>query len=169
MTTGEPRWLDDEEMAAWLPLLRLVDLLPQALDRQLRTEAGISHAYYGVLAVLSAAPDQTLTMGELARMTLSNPSRLTHAVGVMEQKGWIERRQCTDDRRSQFASLTAAGQELLDRIAPGHVAEVRRVVFDALEREQVGQLRAIAKAMLGVLDPGHDVARLETLEGVSEA
>lgn len=161
------RWLDEEEMAAWLPLLRLVNLLPQALDRQLRAEAGISHSYYGVLAVLSAAPDRTLTMGELARLTLTNPSRLTHAVGVMEQKGWIERRQCTSDRRQQFAALTDAGQALLDRIAPGHVAEVRRTVFDRLSREQVQQLREIAGALVEGLDDAGGIELLQQLEGIS--
>lgn len=164
---ADPRWLDDEEMAAWLPLLRLVNLLPQALDRQLRAEAGISHSYYGVLAVLSSAPDRTLTMGELARLTVTNPSRLTHAVGVMEQKGWIERRQCTDDARRQFAALTDAGQELLDRIAPGHVAEVRRTVFDRLGEEQVRQLRTIALALVEGLDSGGGIGLLQQLEGVT--
>lgn len=162
----EPRWLDREEMAAWLPLLRLVHLLPQALDKQLRVEAGISHGYYSVLATLSAARDQTLPMGELARLTLSNPSRLTHAVSVMEKKGWISRQQCSDDRRIQFASLTDAGRELLVRIAPGHVAEVRRVVFDGLDRGQVGQLRAIALSMLASLDGVDEVASLAELEGL---
>ena len=57
------RWLDEEEMAAWLPLLRVVQLLPQAMDRQLRQEAGIGHAYYQVLATLSAQPERTLSMG----------------------------------------------------------------------------------------------------------
>src|SRR3712207_8247722 len=40
---SDPRWLDEEEMAAWLPLVQLVHLLPQALDKQLREGAGISH------------------------------------------------------------------------------------------------------------------------------
>lgn len=161
-----PHWLDDEEMAAWLPLLRLVQLLPQALDKQLRAEAGISHAYYSVLAVLSAAEDRTLGMGELARLTLSSPSRLTHAVSVMEERGWLTRRQCTDDKRAQFATLTDAGVAVLERIAPGHVAEVRRTVFDRLDRDQVRQLRQIALAMLGELDGKGGIDLLQRLEGV---
>lgn len=161
-----PRWLDDREMAAWLPLLRVVQLLPQALDRQLRAEAGISHAYYSVLAVLSAADDRTLAMGALARLTMTNPSRLTHAVSVMEQKGWVSRSQCSEDRRIAFATLTDEGQALLERIAPGHVEAVRRAVFDRLDAEQVGQLRAIALAMLGELDGQGGIDLLQRLEGV---
>lgn len=37
--------------------------------------------------------------------------------------------------------------------APGHVATVRRHVIDALTPEQVVQLRGIADAILGRVDP----------------
>jgi DNA-binding MarR family transcriptional regulator len=152
-TPAQPtRWLDEREMAAWLPLLRVVQLLPQALDRQLRREAGIGHAYYQVLATLSAQPDRTLAMGELARLTATSPSRLSHAVAAMEERGWVARRPCPTDRRIQYAVLTDDGITLLERIAPGHVAEVRRVVFDRLDGAEVDQLRSIALAVLGPPD-----------------
>lgn len=146
--TGEPRWLDEQEMAAWLPLIRLVYRLPQALDRQLREEAGISHAYYTILATLSDRPDRTLSMGELARRTSTSPSRLTNAVRSMERHGWVSRNRCTDDRRIQFATLTEAGYAELERVAPGHVEEVRQLVFDRLTADQVEQLRTIGQALL---------------------
>lgn len=150
--THEPRWLDDEEMAAWLPMTELMYRLPQALDRQLREESGISHTYYQMLARLSAEPDHTTTMGRLAHLTTTSPSRLSHAVAALEKRGWVERRQCDSDRRIQFVRLTGAGFAELERIAPGHVAEVRRVLFDRLSRAQVAQLRAIGETLLEALD-----------------
>jgi DNA-binding MarR family transcriptional regulator len=147
-----PRWLDEEEMAAWLPLLRVVQLLPQAMDRQLRQEAGIGHAYYQVLATLSAQPERTLSMGELARLAATSPSRLSHAVAAMEERGWVTRRPCPTNRRIQRATLTDAGLSLLESVAPGHVAEVRRLVFDRLPREEVPRLRALALRLLAGLD-----------------
>jgi DNA-binding MarR family transcriptional regulator len=146
------RWLDEEEMAAWLPLLRVVQLLPQAMDRQLRQEAGIGHAYYQVLATLSAAPERTLSMGELARLAATSPSRLSHAVAAMEERGWVTRRPCPTNRRIQYATLTDAGLSLLEGVAPGHVAEVRRLVFDRLPRDEVTRLRALALRLLDGLD-----------------
>ena len=41
VSEAEPRWLDEAEMQAWLRLLRVVMLLPGALDRQLRQDAGL--------------------------------------------------------------------------------------------------------------------------------
>ena len=103
------QWLDEDEMAAWLPLIRIVHALPQALDKKLREEVGIPHNYYGMLATLSSQPDRTLTMGDLARLTASSPSRLSHAITALEQRGWVSRRQCGEDKRRQFVTLTDDG------------------------------------------------------------
>jgi DNA-binding MarR family transcriptional regulator len=142
--TDEPRWLSDDEMAAWLPLVRFVHLLPQALDRQLREEAGISHVYYQILAMLSEAPQGRMRMSELARLTSTSTSRLSHAVAALEARGWVARTSCATDRRGQLAELTPAGRRMLEQTAPGHVSEVRRRVFDVLEDDELAQLRAIA-------------------------
>ncbi|MCR1781177.1 MarR family transcriptional regulator [Nocardioides carbamazepini] len=149
---AEPRWLDEEEMAAWLPFIRVVQELPQAIDRRLREEAGITHTYYAMLANLSAVPDRALSMGELARLTTTSPSRLTHAIAVLEERGWVTKRDCPHDRRSQYAVLTDEGQALLERIAPGHVAQVRELVFDRLAPHQVRALAEITTALVGPTD-----------------
>jgi DNA-binding MarR family transcriptional regulator len=144
VTDEQPRWLSDEEMAAWLPLVRFVHLLPQVLDRQLRDEAGISHVYYQILAMLSDAPEGRMRMSELARLTATSTSRLSHAVAALEERGWVVRTSCATDRRGQLAELTADGRRMLERTAPGHVAEVRRRVFDVLDDGELALLRALA-------------------------
>jgi len=148
------RWLDEDEMAAWLPLIRIVHALPQALDKSLREEAGIPHNYYGMLATLSAHADRTLTMGDLARLTASSPSRLSHAIAALEQRGWVVRRQCGEDKRRQFVTLTDDGLAMLEEVAPSHVAHVRQLVFDRLTPEQVRQLAAIGSAIVGNAELG---------------
>jgi DNA-binding MarR family transcriptional regulator len=147
----QPRWLTPAEMAAWLPLVHVVTLLPQALDRQLREDAGIGHVYYQILAMLSDAPEQQLRMSELARRTGTSVSRASHAVGTLEDRGWVARCPSEDDRRGQLARLTDDGLRLLGRIAPGHVTEVRRLVFDPLSGEDVDDLRRIMEKLLANL------------------
>ena len=149
----QPRWLDEQEMAAWLALLGVVQRLPQALDRQLRDEAGLHHVYYTALALLSAQPDGRLTLRELARQAAMSQSRLTHAVSSMEERGLLARVPCPTDKRVQFAELTDAGRALLREVAPGHVAEVRRRVFDRLDPDDVAHLQRIAGALLSGLEP----------------
>ncbi len=142
-TAEPPQGLDDEEMAAWLPLMRVLHLLPQQLDRQLREQAGINHNYYMIMVSLSAEPDRAKTLSALAREVAMTPSRLTHALTSLENRGWVERRPCTTDRRVQFAWLTDDGLHALQQAAPGHVAEVRRTVFDVLDRRDLAHVRRI--------------------------
>lgn len=149
---AEPRWLDETEMGTWLPLLRVVQLLPQSLDRQLREQAGINHVYYMLLGILSGQPERRLPLTELARMAAMSQSRASHAVTSLEQKGWVERQQCPTDRRVQWIVLTDDGMQVLADTAPGHVAEVRRLVFDQLGTDDLVHLRRIALRLVAVLD-----------------
>ena len=139
-------------MAAWLALMRVMHLLPQQLDRQLREEAGINHVYYMIMVSLSAQPEREMTLSALAQAVGMIPSRLTHALGSFEARGWVERRPCATDRRVQYARLTDEGFRALEQAAPGHVAEVRRTVFDVLDRQDLADLRRVAGKLCAVLD-----------------
>jgi DNA-binding MarR family transcriptional regulator len=150
----EERWLTPDELQTWLSYVATTTLLEAALDRQLQREASMSHAYYQILAMLSDSPRRTLRMSDLAAVTQSSQSRLSHAVSKLERNGWVRRSPCPDDRRSTLAQLTDAGLVALAEAAPGHVRAVRRHVFDRLTPEQVGQLREIfATVMEGLTAP----------------
>ena len=153
MDGDETRWLEPDELEAWLAYVATTTLLEGALDRQLQRDSGMPHAYYQILAMLSEVPDRTLRMSELAAVTQSSQSRLSHAVARLERQGWVRRKPCPDDRRSTFAQLTEEGFAALAAAAPGHVRTVRKHLFDRLSGEQVGQLREICRAVLGGLDP----------------
>ncbi|WP_121182039.1 MarR family winged helix-turn-helix transcriptional regulator [Nocardiopsis sp. Huas11] len=148
---ADTRWLSEDEQEAWRTFMAAVRLMESALDRQLRRDSGLPHAYFHALVVLSEAPDREMTMTALAERLLSSPSRLSHAVSRMEADGLIRRYKRPGDRRTTIAALTEAGLARLREAAPGHVDEVRRVVFDALDEEQVERLREISAAMLGAL------------------
>jgi DNA-binding MarR family transcriptional regulator len=147
------RWLDDDELTAWVRLVGVVELLPGVLDTQLRRDAGLSHFEYFVLAMLSEAPRRTLRMTALAARTNATLPRLSHVVRRLEDRGLVERSACPEDARATNASLTEAGWRKLQDTAPGHVATVRQHVIDALTPEQVEQLSGIAGAILDRLDP----------------
>lgn len=149
----ETRWLDAEERAAWLRLVAVVELLPGALDAQLRRDAGLSHFDYFVLAMLSEAPERSLRMTALAHRTNATLPRLSHVVQRLENRGLVERFPCPEDRRATNARLTDVGWDAVVAAAPGHVATVRAQVLDPLSRAQLRQLAAIGDALLTRLDP----------------
>jgi DNA-binding MarR family transcriptional regulator len=149
----ETQWLDETEREAWLRLVAVVELLPGVLDAQLRTEAGMTHFEYLVLAMLSESPERTLRMTGLAQRTNATLPRLSHVVRRLEDRGLVERFPCPEDGRATNARLTEAGWDAVVAAAPGHVATVRRTVLDPITRDQVTQLRDIADALLTRLDP----------------
>ena len=103
------RWLDEDEQRTWRSFLATSELLYAALDRQLQRDAGITHASYIVLAMLSEAPDRSLRMSDLAVRANSSPSRLSHAVARLEERGWVRREPAPKDGRGTVAMLTDAG------------------------------------------------------------
>lgn len=146
-------WLDDEQLNVWVRLKAVMELLPGALDSQLRREAGLTYFEYYVLAMLSEADGRMLRMNALAARTNATLPRLSHVVRKLAERGLVRRSPDPDDGRATRVTLTEQGWDALSAAAPEHVAAVRRYVFDQLDGAQVRQLGAIADAMLDVLDP----------------
>lgn len=153
-------WLDASERAAWLRLVAVVELLPGALDTQLRRDSQLTHFDYFVLAMLSEAPRRTLRMTALAQRTNATLPRLSHVVRRLEERSLVERFPCPEDKRATNARLTPVGWEQVAAAAPGHVEAVRSHVFDVLAPAQVEQLRQICDAMLTTLDPDGQMSDL---------
>lgn len=149
---GEIEWLDRRELAAWVRVAALLEVLPNALDGQLRRDAELTLFEYFVLTMLSEAADSTLRMSELAAQTGATPPRLSHVVRRLEGRGLVARTPDPADGRATRAALTETGRDTMRRAAPGHVVAVRKHVVDALTREQLGQLTQIADALLSRLD-----------------
>jgi DNA-binding MarR family transcriptional regulator len=158
--TVDTQWLDQAEMGAWVRLVGVLELLPGVLDAQLRRDSQLTHFEYYVLAMLSEAPDRTLRMTALAKLTNATLPRLSHVVQRLEDRGLMERFPCPQDRRATNARLTEAGWQKVVDTAPGHVATVREYVIDALTPEQISQLTAIADTVLRRLDPRGELAAM---------
>ena len=141
-------WLSEDQQRTWRAYLAASNAVAMALEVQLQRDADMPHTYYELLVRLSEAPHRALRMSVLATSTQSSRSRLSHAIGALEQRGWVRREPCPTDRRGQNAVLTEAGLKVLDHAAPGHVGAVREVLFDALDAAQQHALRDACEAIL---------------------
>jgi DNA-binding MarR family transcriptional regulator len=92
-------------------------------------------------------------MSELARTANQSQSRLSHTVARLEERGWVRRERATEDRRGNTAVLTDAGWDVVQQVAPGHVAAVRAGLFAALSPAQTEALEDVLTAVLDRLDP----------------
>lgn len=152
MARRVPR-MSEAESAAWLNLVTVLELLPPALDAQLRRDSDLTHFEFVVLSVLRFAPDQALRMSVLASHVAATAPRLSHVVTRLEGRGLVERQPVENDRRGAEVTLTSEGRRILVLATPGHVERVRRLVFDVLEPEQIAQLEDIAGRIARGLDP----------------
>jgi DNA-binding MarR family transcriptional regulator len=138
--SADPEWLDEQQQAAWQSLLTVVIALPTLLDRQLERDEGMSNFEYQVLARLSLADGHAMRLSTLATQCNSTQPRLSKVMTRFEARGWTERSTDPANGRYTIAQLTAVGLQKIVETAPGHVAEVRRLVFDPLTPQQQRQL-----------------------------
>ena len=145
---GSPRWLDDEQQEAWRAFNGAMARLRWALEGQLQRDAGLSFLEYHALARLSEMSAHTMRMSELAEVTDSSLSRLSHLIKRLEARQLVRREPDPDDGRYTNAILTPEGLELLVASAPAHVAKVRDLVIDALTPAQLRELGAASERIL---------------------
>ena len=144
--------LSEPELRSWRSLVMLAHALEESLDRQSRRDGGIPHAYYKLLVFLYEAGDRRLTMSELAETLRYSSSRLTHAVASLERSGWVRRVRSSADRRVQNVELTDAGADVVRRVTPGQVADVREPLFRGMSRADVDAFGELARAAVDNLD-----------------
>lgn len=135
--------MDDQESRAWLGLMRVLQLLPVALDAQLQRDSGLTHFEFMVLSFLRFAPERTLRMTALARQTNATLPRLSHVCARLEDRGLVSRATCAADRRATNVTLTTQGVRQLARATPRHIATARDLVIDALSPAQLAELAEI--------------------------
>ena len=145
-------WLTPDQLASWLSVVRLITRLPWAIDAQLQRSADLSMTEYMTMATLAKAPRRTMRMSDLAELTSSSLSRLSHLVKRLESQGYVRREADSADGRFTNAILLPAGLSKLESAAPGHVAHVRQLVIDNLSAERLRRLGQDADRIVGRID-----------------
>lgn len=134
------KWLSDEEQMLWRSYLDVTRMLFRELDKQLLCDAGVSFADFEILVLLSEAPGMRMRMSDLADASTTTRSGITRAISRMEKAGWVRRVGCESDKRGAWAELSDDGSAVLTEASPGHVAAVRKAMFDVLTPEEVSAM-----------------------------
>ncbi|MFC7402833.1 MarR family winged helix-turn-helix transcriptional regulator [Citricoccus sp. GCM10030269] len=132
-TAATHRRETDVPRQAWRAYFEATALLQDRLDRTLREQTGLHLADYNLLLLLSEAPENRLRMGELARLMVFSPSRVTYQVKTLQHRGLVERCAAERDRRGAEAVLTDDGRSLFRRAAALHSRQVRNLFLDRLQ------------------------------------
>jgi DNA-binding MarR family transcriptional regulator len=131
--------LDPQQLGAYFVLTEAVSLLQYQVEQQLRAEGGLSYVQFQLLARLAGAHGP-LTMTQLADGVVYSRSGLTYQAGLLEKAGLITRSPSPDDERATLVTITDNGLALADRVLPGHVQVIRRLLFDPLTDDDLHHL-----------------------------
>ncbi|WP_330335195.1 MarR family transcriptional regulator [Streptomyces sp. NBC_00536] len=134
-------WLTDAEQCAWRTHLDVSRLLMHQLEKDLQP-FGLTNNDYEILVNLSESEGLRMRMSDLATSTLQSKSRLSHQITRMEAAGLVIRVNCESDRRGLYAVLTETGMDLMRKVAPHHVASVRKHFIGLLTPQALADLRA---------------------------
>lgn len=136
---------------------RCAALLQQAEDAPLR-RAGLSRPEFDLLGALRRTGHE-LTPGDLARETFSSGAAVTKRLKQLTERGLVERRGDTRDRRVAHVRLTDAGRELVDGILPEQLA-YETVVLSGLTPQGQDGLSTLLGELLGQLEGRLGVLRV---------
>lgn len=155
MTDSETRWLDEGQQAAWRGLVMGMTLLMDRLDDDLQREFGISMTEYEILVRLSEREGRRIRMAQLADAMAHSRSRVTHTVKRLEDAGLVVRSKSPEDGRGIVCTMTDRGFELLVKMAPRHVAGVRKNLVDLVEPDDFAAVGRVMNAVADHLVAAH--------------
>jgi MarR family transcriptional regulator, 2-MHQ and catechol-resistance regulon repressor len=121
-------------------LLRAEASVRRRLSSDLERE-GLSASGFSVLVVLTTAGGQ-LELRALRRRLRTSKANATEVVTTLEGRGFVVRTRLVHDRRAAAVTLTALGEEVVERLFPEHTERVRRAfaMLDETEKRSLAEI-----------------------------
>jgi DNA-binding MarR family transcriptional regulator len=145
----DPTTIPLDRAAVWHDVVLAAHLLQVALERQAQRDGNIPHGHLKMLVLLSGADRQTLGLKTLTEMLRYSPSRVSHALTVLERQGLVTRGRVPEGRR---ATLTSRGQLLVARVLRAQRRDLRDVLLDSLEASDAAALGTISSRVVEILE-----------------
>ncbi len=124
----------------------------EQIDQSLQKQANMTLTDYEILRSLAESDERRVRMSDLAAQVHVSRSRLTYRVDRLTAVGFVTREECEDDRRGLWAIITDKGQAALIDATPEHHADIRRLLFAALEGRDLGAFESVLQSMSDRLD-----------------
>jgi DNA-binding MarR family transcriptional regulator len=139
-----------------LYLMKQVELAVRAELDDLTRPVGLTTLQYTALTVLEEHPD--LTAAHLARHSFVTAQSMLDMVGILLDRGLIERHRDPGDRRRLVIALTPEGKRLLGVLRP-QVAALEARMLKGMTRTDADQLRdALSRCREALRPPVAEVA-----------
>ena len=148
----EHGWTDAADgMALMTSVVRAQQLVHERVEATLRPH-GLTFARYEVLRLLAFSRRRFMPMSQLGSLLQVHATSVTSAVDRLEKQGLVERLRRESDRRVVLASLTSAGEGLVERATADLNAEVFSSPGLAADDVAAASAKAGSKAIGVVID-----------------
>ena len=137
-------------LETWRTFLQAHATVIRRLEAELEAGGHVSLADLDVLIQLASAPGRRLRMSELADTVLLSRSGMTRRIDRLETAGFVQRHECSVDRRGAYAGITESGLERLRQARPTHL---RGIEQHFVSRLSDGELAAVGDALTKVIPP----------------
>jgi len=131
-------------------LRRAAHHLERALRQELAAD-GIEMWEFEVLLALRRSPDRCRSAGDLLRESQVTSGAITNRVARLEERGWVRRDMCPDDRRQVLVSLTPEGLARADELL-AKKTQADQAVFGRLDRHAQDRLNTDLRTLLLALE-----------------
>jgi len=101
---------------AWRKFLSTQVVLIEQIEQDLVKADLPPLTWYDILFAISEAPEKKLRLHELAQTVLLSRSNVTRLVDRLEKAGFLQREQCSSDRRGAFATISDEGLTILEQM-----------------------------------------------------
>ncbi|SMP45705.1 MarR family winged helix-turn-helix transcriptional regulator [Anoxynatronum buryatiense] len=86
---------------------------------------GLNPTEFAVLELLYHKGDQPVQV--IGKKVLIASSSITYVVDKLQERGYVERSACPNDRRVIYTKLTGMGRDLMEKIFPEHAAMIQQL------------------------------------------
>ena len=138
----------DPRLDAWRTFLQAHWQVRRQLEAELQDEQQMSLGEYEVLLVLAYSDERQMRMSELADWLMLSRSGATRVIDRMEAAGLVSRVSCETDRRGQWAQLTDAGYQRLRGASPTHLRGIGEHFLDRIPPGELDDLHRILGRVL---------------------
>ena len=133
-------------LRAWVQLLKTAKRIESEVASHFANQHNTSLSRFDVLANLERSPDHATGTSQLSKMLLASRGNITRLLDRMESDALIRREPNVRDRRISEVRMTAAGEELFERLAPDHESWAHDI-FGALSEAELEDLIAMLRKL----------------------
>ena len=127
---------------AYLELMQTSKAIQECIKMEMMNYK-INITEFSVLEVLYFKEKQTIQ--QIGKSILISSGSMTYVIDKLEQKGFIKRIDCPDDRRVIHVVLTENGMNLMEKVMPKHRELIHSMFEDLTDDESHTMVKLLKK------------------------